>query len=241
MKIRLLSDVHHEFYTDESLYINKGEDVLVIAGDLDVGYTRCLSALRRFAQHTKHVVYVSGNHEYYHHTIAEFDDYIQRFTANTNIHYLNPGRVTLDGITFIGATLWSNFGGDVFAQQYCARAINDFRTILNFSTNKCVELYDKHSEYIKQQYEQTPGTKVIVTHFLPDTACVAPEYSGESVINKYFANDLGSWISELQDTPLWLFGHTHSLVDIEIGDTRVVANPYGYNKNQHYKECLLEI
>jgi predicted phosphodiesterase len=241
MKIRLLSDVHHEFYEDISLYSNKGEDVLVIAGDLDVGHTRCWSALRRFAQHTKHVVYTSGNHEYYHQTIAEFDDYITRFSQNTNIHYLNPGCVVLDGVTFIGATLWSNFGNDVFAQHYCARNISDFSTIRGFNTNKCVELYDRHSGYIKNQYETIVGKKVIVTHFLPDQACVAPIYGGSGTINKYFANDLGSWISELQDTPLWLFGHTHSCVDIEIGDTRVVANPYGYNQNHNYVERLLEV
>ena len=240
MKIRLLSDVHQEFYEDESLYSNKGEDVLVIAGDLDVGETNCWNALKRFADHVDHVVYVPGNHEYYRHDIATFDETIRRFGQGTNIHFLNPGIIRLGEVTFIGAALWSNFGNDQFAQWHCARTISDFSVIKGFNTDKCVNLYNKHSAYIKQSYEQMPGKKVIVTHFLPDAACIDAQYRGESMINKYFANDLGSWIADLQDTT-WLFGHTHSNVDITIGDTRVLANPYGYNRNANYRECVIEV
>jgi predicted phosphodiesterase len=240
MKIRLLSDVHHEFYTDKSLYSNKGEDVLVIAGDLDVGHTRCWSALKSFADQVKHVVYVPGNHEYYHHSMVEFDSYMRRFSANTNIHFLNPGCVTLEGVTFIGAALWTNFGDNKFNQVVCTQRINDFRIIKGFSGDVCSALYRDHSTYIKQQYEAVSGTKVIVTHFLPDHACIAPEYRGPDVLNHYFANNLGSWISELQNTT-WLFGHTHSNVDIKIGDTPVIANPYGYNRNPHYVEKLIVV
>lgn len=240
MKIRLLSDVHHEFYEDKRLYSNKGEDVLVIAGDLNVGHKKCWSALKQFADHVPHVVYVPGNHEYYNHSIAEFDDYMQRFSQGTNVHFLNPGRITIEGVSFIGAALWTNFGNDEFNEFYCSRHINDFRIIKGFSASKCTQLYNKHAGFIKDQYETIEGPKVIVTHFLPDHACVAPQYRGPDIINHYFANNLGDWIQDLQDTT-WLFGHTHDLVDITIGDTRVIANPYGYNRNEHYVEKLIEI
>ena len=241
MKIRLLSDVHQEFYEDKALYANKGEDVLVIAGDLNVGAKTCWNRLQRFAEKTPNVIYVPGNHEYYNGTIAEFDDYLNRFSYGSNVHFLNPGSVTLNGVTFIGAALWSNFGNDVFAKHYCATHINDFSLIRGFNSDECVKLYELHAGYIKSEYEAVEGQKVIVTHFLPDHACVDPVYRGEGVINKYFANDLGDWISNLTDVPYWLFGHTHSLVDIEIGDTRVIANPYGYNQNHNYVERLIEV
>jgi predicted phosphodiesterase len=240
MKIRLLSDVHHEFYEDTRLYSNKGEDVLVVAGDLHVGHLRCWSALKQFAEHVPHVVYVPGNHEYYNQTIPEFDDYLTRFSQNTNIHFLNPGRVQLDGVTFIGAALWTDFDNSDFNKYYCGKAINDFRTIKNFSADKCQELNRKHYSYIKQQYEAVKGPKVVVTHFLPDHACVHPRFRGEGVINHYFANNLGHWIQDLTNTT-WLFGHTHDLVDITIGETRVIANPYGYNRNEHYVERLITV
>lgn len=240
MKIRLISDVHHEFYTDPRLYSNKGEDVLVIAGDLDVGYQRCWSALKQFADNVEHLVYVPGNHEYYHQNMLEFDDYIRRFSTGTNIHFLNPGRVTLAGVHFIGAALWTDFGGNQFNQVICTQRINDFRVIPQFSGDRCAELYRKHAAYIRDQYETIEGPKVIVTHFLPDHACIAPQYRGPDILNHYFANNLGSWISELRDTT-WLFGHTHDCVDITLGTTRVIANPYGYNRNEHYQERIIEI
>ena len=240
MKIRLLSDVHHEFYEDPRLYANKGEDVLVVAGDLHVGHDKCWRALKQFAEHVPHVVYVPGNHEYYRQSMAEFDYYIKSFSEGTNVHFLNPGRVTLEGVTFIGAALWTNFGGNVFNQVICTQRINDFRIIKGFSGDVCTALYNEHSAYIKDQYEAVESKKVIVTHFLPDTACIAPRYRWPDIINHYFANNLGDWIAELQDTT-WLFGHTHDLVDIIIGDTRVIANPYGYNRNEHYVERLIEV
>jgi Icc-related predicted phosphoesterase len=240
MKIRLLSDIHHEFYEDQRLYSNKGEDVLVVAGDLNVGHDRCWSALKQFAEHTEHVVYVPGNHEYYHQSMVQFDDYMRRFSTSTNIHFLNPGSTKIGDVAFIGACLWTNFGDDRFNQIVCAQRINDFRIIKGFSGDICTQLYNEHIAYIKHQYEAVKGKKVIVTHFLPDRACIAPQYRGPDVINHYFANNLGDWISDLTDTT-WLFGHTHDNVDIVIGDTRVIANPYGYNRNEHYVEKLIEV
>jgi hypothetical protein len=55
----------------------------------------------------------------------------------------------------------------------------------------------------------------------------APRFRGPDLINDYFANNLGEYISTMSDTT-WLFGHTHDATDIVIGDTRVVANPHGY-------------
>ena len=240
MKIRLLSDVHQEFYEDRALYANKGEDVLVVAGDLNVGHDRCWAALKRFAEHTKEVIYVPGNHEYYNGNIVEFDEYLRRFSYGTSIHFLNPGRVSIGDVTFIGAALWSNFGGNDFNRVVCANRINDFRVIKGFSGTKCAELYEKHAAYIKDQYEAVEGKKVIVTHFLPAVECIAPEFKGPDIINYYFANNLGGWISELEDTT-WLYGHTHTPGEQTIGTTRLIANPYGYNKNPYYKECLIEV
>lgn len=240
MKIRLLSDLHHEFFEDKSLYENKGEDVLVIAGDLAVGHDACWSALKQFANNVQDVIYVPGNHEYYHTRIPVFDDYIRRFSAGTNIHFLNPGFKKIQDVTFIGATLWSNFADNQFSKMHCAKAINDFRTICNFNTQMCMDLFYKHSMYFKEAYQKIEGKKVFVSHFLPDRSCIAPEYRGEGAINDYFANRLGEWIADMEDVPLWMYGHTHTPGDHMINNVRVVANPYGYNHNQYYKEVLID-
>jgi predicted phosphodiesterase len=240
MKIRLLSDIHQEFYEDKELYKSQGEDVLVLAGDINVGHERTWSALKQFYENQTNIVYVPGNHEYYRHSINTFDDYISRFTRDTNIKFLNPGSVTIAGVTFIGATLWTDFRSDTIAKAICSRNIRDFSVISGFSTNKCVQLNTEHIKYIRDAYSKFNGKKVIVTHFLPAIECIAPEFQGPDLLNYYFANDYGDWIADLKDTT-WLFGHTHSLVDKFLGDTRVVANPYGYNYNSNYKECIIEV
>lgn len=242
MRIRLISDVHHEFYVDKRLYANPDNaDVLVVAGDLAVGHDRVWSALKRFGDTHEKVIYTTGNHEYYGSSIAVFDDYLSRFARDTNIHFLNPGSIVLGGVAFIGANLWTNFRKDAMAKFACARNINDFNRIKGFNTDYCTQLHTEHIKYIKEAYAQYPKQKkVIVTHFLPAVECISPQYRGPDLINYYFANDYGNWISDLKDTTC-LFGHTHDNVDITIGDTRCIANPYGYNYNADYKEMIIEV
>ena len=241
MKIKLISDVHFEFYEDARLFNNaEAADVLVVAGDLAVGYLPVWTALKRFADLYETVVYVPGNHEYYRNDMAQFDDYIRRCAAGTNIHFLNPGKVVVDTVTFIGAALWTNFRGDHFAKVRAKDAISDFRLIPGFSGDRAVQLFDEHLAYIKQQHAAAEGKRVVVTHFLPAVECIAPRFSGEGLVNYYFANDLGEYIGTLEDTT-WLFGHTHDLVNIQLGDTRVIANPYGYNRNEYYQQRIIEV
>lgn len=241
MKIKLISDVHFEFYEDPRLFANPEQaDVLVIAGDLAVGYLPVWSALKHFADLYDEVIYVPGNHEYYGQDMPAFDAYIQRFSYNTNIRFLNPGAIRIRDVMFIGATLWSNLRDDHFAKVAVKNMISDFRLIPGFSTTKCAELYTQHIEYIKAQHDAAEGKKVIVTHFLPAIECIAPRFRNEGLINYYFANDLGEYISGLKDTT-WLFGHTHDLVNIQLGDTRVIANPYGYNRNEYYQQRIIEV
>lgn len=241
MKIRLLSDLHQEFYHDQLLYEPLGEDVLVIAGDLTSAPFDVTIALKRFAEKVGHVVYVTGNHEYYNRTIEEVDTYIKRETCNSNVHFLNPGSVKIGDVTFIGGCLWSNFNEDFQSKIVCSVSINDFVVIKQFSTDKCAELYYKHSSFIKEAYSKCPGKKIIVTHFLPDTACISAQYRGPDPLNNYFANNLGSWIADTHDVPYWFYGHSHDPSNLFIGDVNLIANPYGYNRNPKFKEVIVEV
>jgi len=240
MKIRLLSDLHLEFYDNPSIYQSQGEDVLVLAGDVHAGIHKTAGALAKFHAEQKNIVYLPGNHEYYGTSIAEFDRAIGTVARDLGIHLLNPGMVQLQSVTFIGATLWTNFANNPLAAHAAANGINDFRHIRGFDTAACSRLYDTHADYIQQAYAATVGTRIIVTHFLPATECIAPEYAGDNLINNYFANRLGGYISTLHNTT-WLFGHTHTTTDITLGTTRCVANPYGYNRNCNYRECVFEV
>jgi predicted phosphodiesterase len=233
MKIRLLSDLHTEFrlpYKTAEFAAYRGEDVLVLAGDIASGSTNTMSVIKFFKeQGFPHIVYVAGNHEYYGGDFVQFNEKMAEKCAMIDgVHFLNPGSVTIDGVLFTGGTLWTNFADNFFSQSAAKRGINDFRVIKSFDTNKCAQTYYQHIDFIKQAYEQRAGKKVVVvTHFLPARECIAPRFRGPDLINDYFANNLGEYIATMSDTT-WLFGHTHDATDIMLGDTRVVANPHGY-------------
>lgn len=240
MKIRLISDVHFEFGFRPEVTIYRGEDVLVIAGDFNVGNYKVMVYLREyFDEYPVPIIYVPGNHEYYGTSIREFDAGMKLFNM-PNFHFLNPGTVKIGDVTFIGATGWTNFRKDRVAQLACAQRINDFRSIKGWSGDLCSLKHTEHFKYIWNAYAAVEGKKVIITHFLPAIECIDPIYQGPDLINYYFANDYGQLISEMSDTT-WMFGHTHSHVDLYLGDTRMVARPYGYVNRNDYDHGLIEI
>lgn len=259
MILRLLSDLHFEGGEHKELYQSKGEDVLVLAGDIHVGALNVWQTLKRFYEYQSNIVYVMGNHECYRQDYQDFCRKLTEWSKGTGIHFCNPGtvfydprakklssRYTLGSIAFIAAPLWTNFRDNELSKYHASVGINDFRLIeydnRYFTPNDAANLFRQQFGYIKHQYEELKCKKVIVTHFLPATECIDPQYLGNatSTLNDYFANDLSSWIDTLEDTT-WLHGHTHSLVDVTIGTTRIVANPYGYGKNHNYKECILDV
>lgn len=265
MRLRLLSDLHAEGGFDKKLFKSQGEDVLVIAGDLHVGANHIWMMLKGFAEYQPNIVYVPGNHEFYHQNYLETISKLEEWARYTRIKILSPGTVYYDPRVkrlveleeespsilknrtyFIGAPLWTNFRNNDLSKFHAKQGINDFKLIeydnRYFTPNDASQLFEQQYGYIKFQSEQIKAKKVIVTHFLPAVECIDPQYLGHaaSSLNDYFANDFGDWISYLEDTT-WLHGHTHSNVDITLGTTRILANPYGYGRNDNYKECLIDL
>lgn len=240
MKIQLLSDLHIEFWPKSLIDVEfdrfqTDADVLVLAGDINVGRTNTLDTLKRFSARYPKVIYIRGNHEEYGQRYNDFREGI-KFADKlpSNVYFLDPGVVHIDGVTFIGAPLWTDFCGDPLAEQMAAYGINDFGRVHGLKTHHYAEENQKQKMFIKDAYDKYVGRKVIVTHFLPAMECVDPKYTqdpGSIALNKYFANNMGNYIDTLSNTT-WMFGHTHESVDMTIGDTRLLCNPYGYFGNE---------
>jgi Icc-related predicted phosphoesterase len=226
MKIRILSDLHLEFFGSrwrafvESLPTDC--DVLVLAGDVcspASGPPSLFDALSAFCDRFPHVVFVLGNHEYYrddppwlHTRIADAAHRIGR----PSLSWLNRSSVTVNGQRFVGCSLWfPSVAGPSFA-------LADFSMIHNFVpwvTNEAA----RDREFLSR--EVRPGD-IVVTHHLPSERSVAPQFKG-SPLNAYFVHDVESVMRE-REPALWVHGHTHSSCDYVAGKTRVVCNPYGY-------------
>lgn len=236
MKIQLLSDLHIEGFANKHIYTNtSGADVLVLAGDINVGADKVYADLCKFAENFAHIVYVPGNHEWYHNSIDEFDDRLLTLLMDgpRNIDYLMDDAETIDGVTFIGTPLWTNFRGSCRAANEIGDRISDFRW---YKPSECKRRAEQAQGYLTAAYETIPGKKVIVTHWIPAVEGISPRWAWEVELNKYFANDMGEWIKTLKDVPFWFFGHTHDSVDILLGDTRIIANPAGYRGRDGYYE-----
>lgn len=244
MTIKLLSDLHLEFTSkleEKNYFPYAGEDVLVLAGDIDSGGTNSIKTLKKFHKEGyPHIVYVPGNHEYYNSgKIDEFNAKLKKFSFENSswFHYINRDWYA-DEVTksiFIGATLWSNFSNNPISEAIAVRGIADFRRIRGFSTAECANRYANDIAFIKSAIASLtslyPGYKFyVVTHFLPAKVCIAPQYANDiSGLNNYFANDLDDYLySEVPEGLTWLFGHTHTPMQIQHGNTRLICNPYGY-------------
>ena len=83
MKLHILNDLHIEFEDFEPPATDA--DVVVLAGDIGVGMEGLRWAEDRFPD--KPVIYVPGNHEFYHHDITLIE--ALKAQAPERIHVLN--------------------------------------------------------------------------------------------------------------------------------------------------------
>ena len=244
MKIQLLSDLHIEFWArqgikeqDKLKEFQTDAEVLVLAGDINVGRRNTLETLKYFSDMYPHVVYVRGNHEEYgsrRDVFLEVETFEDKLPDN--VHFLEDTSVTIGRIVFIGSPLWTDFHGDPLAEQAASFGIADFHRVNTLKTSDYIFANEIAKASINMHYGLNSGKhKVIVTHFVPAMECVHPRWKqpGDLVLNKYFANNLGKYIAELSDTT-WMFGHTHDSCDMLIGDTRMLCNPHGY---LGYEQC----
>lgn len=242
MKIKLLSDLHLEFAVklqEMEYFPYDGEDVLVLAGDIDSGYNNVIRIVEKFHKEGyPHIVYVAGNHEYYGTSgIDGFNADMRRYSEEHQdwFHFLDKDWCAIGDSIFIGATLWSNFRGNPMSEAAAQRGINDFRRIPQFSTKECANRHENDANYIKQAISTLPELFnshkfYVVTHFLPAWECVDPYFKANGgLLNDYFANGMDEYLASINRDITWCYGHTHSPGVQQIGNVKLIANPYGYH------------
>lgn len=232
MKIRLLSDLHLESSGFEYTY--QGEDVLVLVGDIiDGNNIHRLEYWLETIPDSVSVAYVPGNHEFYHTSLeAGMDRLIELTFKRKSLCVLqNDWNLKVhEGIKyyFFGGTQFSHIP-DELAGHRDFKLLGDFRYTHNHSIEKHNEQFELFNEayddFIKLDKYQ-PSKIIVISHFLPSAQCIHPKHKSNS-LNTYYCADNEERVKQAD---LWLFGHTHSSVDIVIDKTRVVCNPRGYSK-----------
>jgi Icc-related predicted phosphoesterase len=92
----------------------------------------------------EHVIYIVGNHEHYR---GDFTTTVNNLKEKLgyipNLHILEKETITIDDITFIGGTLWSDMNSsDPSTMAYIKQSMNDFRIIQNSNNISQYKMYD---------------------------------------------------------------------------------------------------
>jgi len=268
MKIAICSDLHLEFGTI-SLENTENADVLILGGDICVAKDLMKKdnndILDRFGRSEKwhqffqecsdrfrNVIYIMGNHEHYHGDYANTVTILRdRLSYLDNLHILDKQILTVNDITFIGGTLWTDMNNeDPITLLHMTGMMNDFRCIMNsnrvvnfkdhegkfatrtakFSPDDTVVDHKEMLEYIRLMIEGKFDQKfVVVGHHAPSKQSTHPRYADEVIMNGGYSTALDEFIMDHPQIKLWTHGHTHEDFDYMVGSTRIVCNPRGYD------------
>ena len=214
-----------------------GEDVVVLAGDIGVGTAGIEWA--RIAFSRREVIYVLGNHEFYDHDWVTLLDAARKAAAGSNVHVLEDAEFKFGDVTFLGATLWTDFAGmgpstRMMVQMMAPSYMTDYRAIRHANklprTNRlippdvlkrCISSY----RYLDQRIAAETGKLVVVTHNAPTMRTMSPQYQGDLGTALFHNN-----FEDLIRPPVvaWIHGHSHHNARILVNGIPVVSNQMGY-------------
>jgi predicted MPP superfamily phosphohydrolase len=248
MHIQIISDLHRTHWVNalargstmdpfpfDASCINEQANMVLLVGDLDNDIDKVteLVTTLALAHPDKTFLAIPGNHEFYgknvHTTLSEYN-------ATTNIlppnaHLAARQVIVHEGIRYILCILWSNILPSV--RVYVEKKINDFTHIYRNNNNDPLlakgynTLHQDDLKWLKTNLAiPYDGRTVVVTHHAPSWKSVPLSYIGNKC-NSVFVSDLDGLIEEYKPV-LWVHGHTHTPMDYNIGNTRIVCNPLGY-------------
>lgn len=257
MKVNVISDLHLEF---DDLVL-PGGDVLILSGDVceaknlkkdhyqkdavQFSFERKRSDryIRFFLEECakyQHVIYVMGNHEHYG---FRFDKTFNHLKDNLpdNIHLLEKSTVEIDGVLFVGATLWTDCNNaDPITMYTLKHGMNDYRVVQNYYPDK--GLYFKlipeftYADHVKAKnfiskiaQDNTNKDIVVVTHHSPSRKSTKPKYERDFHMNGGYSSNLEEFIMDHPNIKVWTHGHTHDSFDYMIDQCRIICNPRGYS------------
>ena len=263
MKIKIVSDLHLEF-SDINITNEEGCDVLILSGDIMIAEDlhkhpevaednivkidnlshrqetakRYRNFLKRCSIQFPHVIYIAGNHEFYHgRWKASLDHLREECDKFNNVYFLEMDTKVIDDVTFIGATLWTDCNkGDPLTLHSLPDMMNDFRIIRNdehgYTRLRPAHIMHRHYQTVSYLKAVLPDMRdrkvVIVGHHAPTTMSTHPRYQTDHLMNGGYRSDLSEFILDHPQIKLWTHGHTHDPFDYMVGSTRVVCNPRGY-------------
>lgn len=257
MRINLVSDLHVDIRDNENFMPpDVCIDVTVVAGDARAPGTLALRKIRElYPDRSRPLLYVAGNHDFYSRhdpkrpelktTFERQRAEMMAVAAELGIIFLDDAVVEIDGVRFIGSTLWSDFSArpgylsfaDAVREAAGPRGMNDYRLIKTgagrsrdkLQPRDTINAHKASRAYIEKALaEPFDGDTVVITHHAPSYRSLRNGVMAFDELDWCYASNLESLMHGENAPALWLHGHIHANRDYEIGNTRIVANPRGY-------------
>jgi predicted phosphodiesterase len=208
MKIALCSDLHLEF-GPISLENTENAEVLILSGDILVaddlrplgdatglmvnGRNRSEMYHKFFQECSErfpNVIYIMGNHEYYHGDFATGLDIIrERLSYLENVFIMERQTMVIEDVTFIAGTLWTDMNKEDPNTLYGIKGyMNDYRIIKDSRTNTETEIWmfnENNEPYTGKQKlpsKWSPEASVVEHKLMLDTIKATVESNAS---NKY--------------------------------------------------------
>ncbi|MFD2192039.1 metallophosphoesterase [Pistricoccus aurantiacus] len=236
MRLQILSDLHLEHFDEGRDIPREAVDAVVLAGDIHSAEFGLEWAAAHFSDVP--ILYVPGNHEYYGGQIAELRSRMRATANRLGIYLLDNDALVLGGMRFLGTTLWSDFClydglPEHDRERMYAKALAfmpDFSIIEEpvgevFTPEASQALHRQARQWLETELAKPhDGPTLVISHHAPLAECIPTQYQGDP-LSPAFASPLEALMGKMD---IWIHGHVHEPVNLEIAGTRVIANPGGY-------------
>ena len=261
-----VSDLHLEFNGSAKLLGKQfpEADILIVAGDLipaaslnpkynDPQVRSARKAFSIFKSHVcpryKHVFVLAGNHEYYG---SFWQDVIptmrEAFADTPNVTYMENDSKEIDGVLYLGATVWTNFKQrDPIAMEVGRAGMNDYQCILDkdaphyfgkpvpITPEHTWQAHDHSMRWMNEMLaNNSKKTTVVITHHAPTFQSCGWRQHLHSELNPCYASALEYVILTHEQIRYWVHGHTHASMEYPVGNNCfVISNQCGYSHDYH--------
>lgn len=216
-----MSDLHLEFSGGKMKVPEKKGDILVLAGDINIG-TNSIEFLDECASTFNDVILVLGNHEFYHNDISVLYQEFRKHLA-PNCHLLQNEWIRIRDKVFVGTTLWADMLNQAFYGMNDSNYIKNGDVLFNY--NDVLLEYQKAINFLSSVKDTAD---VIITHHAPSIQSINLSRYGEgNILNTGYYTEL---LPDFEGSKVktWIHGHTHHCVDYKRYGIRVVSNQRGY-------------
>lgn len=242
-RFAIYSDLHFEFGSrfvpPASL---RGQiDGIILAGDISAFPTAFRHAREISDALEAPAVLIAGNHEFYGYVIEQVLDEL-RAQSDDQVRFLECGMTEVAGTRILGTVLWTDFKLnpelEAKAMADMASVLSDFReirrtlrddSVCRIDTDYLLDAHNKCRTWLSGELKKKfNGPTLVATHTAPSRQSIK-SHGTHHMVAAAFASDMEQFIQD-HEIAAWVHGHIHDSVDYMIGQTRVVSNPYGYER-----------